>query len=115
MRRMMLMLLVVAALALLLSCGGDRSAVASAPVAQALRSDAVGVPECDAYVKSFLTCIESKVPAISRATYQGPLHQAIAGWRQAASTADGRAALAAACSQAQQAAGKVMQAYGCTF
>jgi hypothetical protein len=74
-----------------------------------------GVPECDSYMQKYLACIDSKVPEAARAQLRQTLEQSKAAWEQAASTAEGRAALASACTQAEAAAKQGMQAYGCAW
>ncbi len=126
MRRNLSLLVVFAALSLLVACGGggDKPAASAAPQATApaaapsstmAASDSIGVPECDNYVKKYMECVGSKVPEAARAQYKTAFDAALAAWKQAASTPEGRAGLAAACSQAQAAAAQAMTAYGCTF
>ncbi len=74
-----------------------------------------GVPECDAYMEKYLACVESKVPEAVRGTMRTQIEQTKSQWKQAASTPEGRAGLAAACKQASEAAGAAMKAYGCTW
>jgi hypothetical protein len=73
------------------------------------------VPECDAYIKAYTECVASKVPESARAQMQAALDQSKQAWQAAASTSEGKAGLAVACRQAQDAARMSMQAYGCTF
>ncbi len=74
-----------------------------------------GVPECDAFMKKYLACIDSKVPEAVR----GPLKQAFdqqkAAWKQAAATPQGKAALASGCTQAEASAKQSTAAYGCQW
>jgi len=74
-----------------------------------------GVPECDSYLKKYLACIDSKVPEATRAMFRQGLDQSKAAWKQAASTPEGRAGLAAACTQAETAAKQSTAAYGCQW
>ncbi len=113
----------VAAMALAgAACGGGASAPAtgtgqgSAPAAGGQTAAAeFGVSECDDYVKAYLACVESKVPAEVRPTLRQSFDQSREAWKRAAATADGRRGLAMACTQARSAARQSMQAYGCTF
>lgn len=74
-----------------------------------------GVPECDDYMAKYLACIDSKVPEAARAMVRQQLEQTKAQWKQAASTPQGKAGLAAGCQAATDAARASMAAYGCQF
>lgn len=74
-----------------------------------------GVPECDAYMKSWLACVDSKVPEQMRGTYRTAIEQSKAQWKQAASTPQGKAALAASCTQSLAATKQALAAYNCTW
>jgi hypothetical protein len=74
-----------------------------------------GVPECDDYINKYLACVESKVPEASRAMMREQLEQTRKHWRDAASNAEGRSALAVGCKAATDGAKAAMAAYGCTF
>ena len=99
------------------ACGGgsssDAKPASSAPAAVAAGD--FGVPECDEYFTKYLACIDTKVPESARAMVRQSLDQTKAQWKQAASTAEGRAGLAMGCKQATDAAKMSMQAYGCSF
>ena len=102
------------------ACGGgnnaSQSAPAPAPASQPAAGGAgFGVAECDDYIKKYTACIDSKVPESARAMVKTQLDQTKAAWQQAASTADGKAALASGCKQATEMAKTSMQAYGCTW
>ncbi len=109
------------------ACGGGASQQQSAPpVTQAPASTAAaapaatgasefGVPECDDYMSKYVACIDSKVPEAARAMVRQGLDQTKAQWKQAASTPEGKAGLAAGCKAASDAARTAMAAYGCTF
>ena len=123
------MLAVSCAAALAASCSGpqqaapqsDLSATAApaAPAAgggtMAVASGDFGVPECDSYMKKYLACVDSKVPDMARPALKQALDQQKAAWKQAASTPQGRAALATGCSQAEATAKQSMTAYGCQW
>jgi hypothetical protein len=110
------------------ACGGSRPAAkdASASGAQSASGAAAqgqlavaagdfGVPECDQYMKKYLACIDTKVPDMLRPTLKQALEQSKAAWKQAAATPQGRAGLAAGCTQAEATAKASMQAYGCQW
>lgn len=74
-----------------------------------------GVPECDNYMKSWLACVDSKVPEAMRGTYKTAIEQSKAQWMQAASTPQGKAGLAMACTQSLAATKQALAAYNCTW
>lgn len=76
--------------------------------------DGIGVPECDDYLNKYQACVASKVPEAARASMTQALDQMRSGWRTAATTPEGKAGLASACSQARAAMKTSMSAYGCT-
>jgi hypothetical protein len=89
---------------------------ASAPAPTPASADLeFGVAECDEYVKKYLACVESKVPEAVRGQIRASLDQTRTAWRQAATTPEGKAGLAQACSMANEAAKTAMTAYGCSF
>lgn len=79
--------------------------------------DSVGVAECDEYIKKYEACL-TKIAASSPAV-QGPLKQAFeaqrAGFKSAASTAQGKATLASTCKQAIATAKASTSAYACEW
>ena len=74
-----------------------------------------GVAECDNYMKKYMACVDGKVPESARAMMRQNLDQTKVAWRQAASTVQGRASLASACTQMDAQSGPAMKAYGCTW
>jgi hypothetical protein len=110
-------LLVLAAAAGLAACGGgggEQTSSAPANNAPAVAAGDFGVPECDAYMKKYIACIE-KMPEAARGPARQGLDGTKAAWQQAASTAEGKAAMAATCKQADEAAKPGMQASGCAW
>lgn len=120
-RTICLLLMLALALTSLAGCGHhDASAASGTPQAAAAGAGAgdaesIGVPECDAYLKKYMDCIASKVPAVARTQYRNAFDQTLQSWRQAASTPEGKAGLALGCKQAQAASEQAMKVYGCTF
>ena len=131
-------LVAFAALSLLVACGksaekpaapaaaetpaASATAPAAAPAAAPAEgstmmasTNSVGVPECDNYVKKYMECVGSKIPETARAQYKTSFDAMVASWKQIAATPEGKAGLAAACTQATTAAAQAMTAYGCTF
>jgi hypothetical protein len=74
-----------------------------------------GVPECDAFMKSWTACVESKVPAEMRGTFKASIDQAKASYKAAASTPQGRSGLVMACTQQLAATKQALAAYNCTW
>jgi len=88
--------------------------MAPAATLPAVAAGDFGVPECDAYMKKYLACIE-KAPEAARAMMRQQLDQNKAVWKQAAATPQGKAAMASGCTQADQQSGPAMKAYGCSW
>ena len=114
--------------ALTFGCGGGDKPAAQPPATQAPATVAArpatlpmmtggdfGVAECDNYMKKYMACVDSKVPESARAMMRQNLDQTKVAWRQAASTVQGRASLASACTQMDAQSGPAMKAYGCTW
>jgi len=87
---------------------------AATPPASAAVADSTGVPECDDYLSKYQACVDSKVPEAARAALRQSLDQTRAAWRSAMTTPGGKNGMAAACTQARDAAKTSMAAYGCT-
>lgn len=85
------------------------------PPAAALPAADFGVAECDAYMKKYMACLDSKVPEAQRAMMRQQLDMTRTAWKQAASTPEGKATLAAGCKQIDAQTGPAMKAYGCTW
>ena len=121
--------LACASVAMAVGCGGSKPADTATPattVAPAANAAAgnsssmvadgdFGVPECDNYMKKYMGCIESKVPESARAMMKQALDQTKASWKAAASTPEGKAGLAQACTQAEATAKTATAAYGCQW
>jgi len=86
----------------------------TAPAVAAAASE-FGVPECDAYMKSWTACVESKVPAEMRPTFKASIDQAKASYTAASSTPQGKSGLAMACTQQLAATKQALAAYNCTW
>jgi hypothetical protein len=87
----------------------------TAPAATLAAASEFGVPECDNYMKSWLACVDSKVPESMRATYRTAIEQSKAQWKQAASTPQGKESLAMACTQSLAATKQALAAYNCSW
>jgi hypothetical protein len=118
--------LVAAAVILSAACGGGGSkapeqkadgagAAATTAATTSVAAGDFGVPECDEYMRKYLECVNSKVPESARAMVKQSLDATRSQWKQAASTPQGKAGLAMACTQATTAAKQAMSAYGCTW
>jgi hypothetical protein len=99
------------------ACGESKApapAASAAPATTAAVSE-FGVPECDNYMKSWLACVDSKVPESMRGTYRTAIEQSKAQWKQAASTPQGKEALAMTCTQSLAATKQALAAYNCSW
>ncbi len=115
------LVLVAGALAVgLVACGGGSKSGATtngggAKPAVNTGAAEFGVPECDEFLNKYTACIEGKVPDAARAMVRQQLDATRASWKQAASTPEGKAALAASCKQMQESTKQAMAAYGCSW
>jgi hypothetical protein len=75
----------------------------------------IGIPACDTFLKSYETCIGSKVPAANQAQMRGALDQVKANWKAVASTADGKKSLEPVCKQTADQLKQQVAALGCTW
>ncbi|HMF55596.1 MAG TPA: hypothetical protein VK619_04495 [Pyrinomonadaceae bacterium] len=75
----------------------------------------IGVPECDEYLTKYEVCLNQHVPEASRAQMRAAFEQTRTSWKQAASTPQGKAGLAAGCKQILDAAKQQTAAYGCQW
>jgi hypothetical protein len=110
----------------LVACGGEAPKPESAPgtqpasppttaAAAAAAPTGFGVQECDDYIRAYLDCVETKVPAAMKDQVRAALEQTRSQWQQAAATPQGKEGMKLACTQARDAAKTAMSAYGCTF
>lgn len=76
---------------------------------------AIGVAECDDYLKKVDDCVTSKVPESARAQYTSSIEQTRKSWRDLAANPQTRASLASACKQAVESARVAYKTYGCEF
>jgi hypothetical protein len=115
--------LMVSAVVSFAACGGGSSApstgatpssAATQPASSSQAGAEFGVAECDTYMKLYVACID-RMPEAARAQARQALDQTKASWKQAASTDQGRAALAATCKAASDAAAPAMRAQGCSW
>jgi hypothetical protein len=87
---------------------------AAAPAAAPAAGGDIGVAECDDYIKKMNDCSGKMQPEAA-----GPMKESMEtmkkAWRDAASTPEGKTALASGCKQALDAAKSAYQSMGCTF
>jgi hypothetical protein len=81
----------------------------------AASGDKIGIPECDDYIAKYESCVRGKVPEQARAMMESSLKTSREAWKKSAENPQSRAALAASCKQASEAAASSMKAYGCTW
>jgi hypothetical protein len=87
----------------------------TAPAAAMATTAEFGVPECDTYMQKWAACVESKVPAEMRGTFTASIEQAKASYKAAASTPQGKAGLASACTQQLAATKQALASYNCAW
>ena len=78
-------------------------------------SEKIGIPECDDFIAKYEACISGKVPEAGRAQFNSSLKQWRDSWRQAASTAQGKAGLAQGCKIIAEQTKQSMKPYNCEF
>src|ERR1043166_8823335 len=120
-----LLLLVAISTVLMIGCAKSGTttnrespaAPAASPAATTTTSQtgAVGVPECDAFLKAYEACVHDKVPAAARPTFDTTLANWRKAWHDQAANPQTKSALAAACKTAHDNARTTMKAYNCTF
>jgi len=86
--------------------------VTSAAAAASAGEAEFGVPECDAYLKAYVQCVESKVPKPPGAVARQP-GSVEAGLEASGLHTPGQGGLVMACTQARDASRMAMKAYGC--
>jgi hypothetical protein len=96
------------------SAAPGTTAAAPAAGAPTVAAGDFGVPECDSFMKKWVACLD-KVPEAARTAARQTLDQTKAAWQQAASTPEGKSALAATCTQMESTTKQAMSAYGCQW
>jgi hypothetical protein len=74
-----------------------------------------GVIECDEPYNKYIDCVMDKMPENGKQAVLDGLAQSADAWKQAASTEEGRKALAESCKAAEGAWEQSAQALGCTW
>jgi hypothetical protein len=111
------------------ACGNPQPAPpvqgADAPAAATASPDAAsgipvvtkfGVPECDAYVEKYTSCIEGKVPPADKEKLLSGFEANRTKWRAMATMKESAVALGLACRAAtQKAKEEMLVEYGCEF
>ncbi len=82
---------------------------------ETLKTEKVGVPECDDYIAKYETCLTTKVPEAQRAVFSSSMETMRKGWRNAATNPQAKAALAGGCKVALQTAKESMSAFSCDW
>jgi hypothetical protein len=78
-------------------------------------ADKIGVPECDDYIAKVNACLSSKVPESARAAFKTSMDSTVKGWKAAAATPQGKAALATGCKTATESMKASLSTYNCTW
>jgi hypothetical protein len=98
----------------------DPAPTASAPAdtvaaAPATGATAIGIAECDDFLKVYESCVADKVPAEARSAMQTGIQQWRDSWAQLAANEATKGSLAQACVQARESSKQALAAYGCSL
>ena len=86
-------------------------AAASAPAA----AQDIGVAACDAFLKSYESCIGTNVPPAQQGQMKSLLEQVRTNWKTVGATADGRAQIETMCRQTADAIKQQTASLGCKW
>jgi hypothetical protein len=75
----------------------------------------IGVPVCDAFYKSYETCVMTKMPEAQRATFKQQIDAAKNAMRQAATNAASRPTLEQSCTAQKQQLSQATASLGCQW
>ena len=78
-------------------------------------SQEIGIPECDAYIRSYESCVADKVPDTRRDALRATLNEQRNRWQTAVTSGEERAGIAEQCKSAVATAMQQMGDYGCSF
>jgi hypothetical protein len=73
------------------------------------------VPECDDYLSKYRRCIDEKVPADRKKSFEDALERTRTSWRTLAANPGARPELAQACSLALQTVQTTLKQYACLW
>jgi len=92
------------------------SPAASAAATVTASADKIGVPECDAFLTAYESCVSNKVPAAARAQFQAGMKTWRTEWKKLADNPQTKAGLVEACKKQHEASRtQLNKAYGCTL
>lgn len=78
-------------------------------------SQEIGIPECDAYVRHYESCLAEKVPEERRDGLRATLNEQRNKWQTAVTSGEDHAGIAEQCKSAVASATQAMGDYGCSF
>jgi hypothetical protein len=78
-------------------------------------AEAIGVPECDDFLKKYEACVKGKVPEAARAGFNTSMEQWRSSWKKLAENPQTKGTLANACKQSLESAKASMSAYSCEW
>ncbi len=84
-------------------------------VASPVRAQDTGVASCDAFLKTYTSCIGSNVPAAQQGAMNAVLEQLKTNWRAVAADASGKAQLDTVCKQTAATIQQQTSALGCKW
>jgi hypothetical protein len=91
----------------------SNTAAANTSTAKTSSGEKIGVPDCDAFIAKYETCILNKVPEAQRAQYKSNIEQWRSTWRLAAAAS--KETVASLCKTTAEQAEKSMKSFGCDF
>ena len=92
-----------------------KAKAAAAKASSRASSQDLGVAECDAYIRSYESCLNDKVPEEKRDDLRRTLNEQRRKWQDAIGGGGDTAQVAEQCKSAQADAVAKMGEYGCTF
>jgi hypothetical protein len=78
-------------------------------------ADAIGVAECDDFIKKYDACITGKVPEAARASYKSGIDQWRASWKKLAENPQTKSTLADVCKKSLETTKQSLSTYNCEW
>jgi hypothetical protein len=74
-----------------------------------------GIPACDAFLKTYETCVVAKTPAAGQAQMKAAVDQMRTNWKAVAATPEGRTSLEPVCKSTAEQMKQQLASLGCTW
>lgn len=75
----------------------------------------LGIPECDAYVRNYESCLSQKVPEDRRTSFRTTLNKQRNKWQTAVTSGEDNTRIGDECKAAVTTASQAMSEFGCTW